>query len=474
MIEDPFASPTRLAAALDRKRAKVVADRAAARDAWRRHPEAGPLLATLQSAVHAGVEGAGVASLAAVTAAVGAALGAAPTAERRLVHGLVAVALDADDARALTLRRRGPDVVLLARDPALLDAAANAAAALDEALGAVGDDVLLAPGRVAELARLTAPALSTVPDEALADVVVAAAQLGRLSGRGEVHRVDLPPAAAVRHALAGLSPTEPLTAAEVRDRVRARFPALAPLPARPDLDAVLDAAGLGLVYDEQRSAYRARALPTDTTGFSSRVPTRNLPADAVRLLAAGELGVRLDESARTRSFLALAVGARDVERAQGVLAQRFGARVVDLTGVLLDAVQRAAGAAGVPWDLVLAADAAPAGTRERQGLATLVSGVLTEVQAAVAAALADSSASGAPVLLTELGALARYGHLGLLATWTDLAARRPVAVWALLPQLGADQGAVVDGRPVPLAAPGQLVRLDHDWLVASTVEHSGA
>ncbi|MGH3922394.1 MAG: hypothetical protein ACRDTT_05915, partial [Pseudonocardiaceae bacterium] len=73
-----------------------------------------------------------------------------------------------------------------------------------------------------------------------------------------------------------------------------------------------------------------------------------------------------------------------------------------------------------------------------------------------------------PVLLVETAPLARYGHLGTLARWTDLALRRTQAVWLLVPQLAGTRGAVVDGRPLPLATPGQFVRLDAEWLGATT------
>ena len=52
----------------------------------------------------------------------------------------------------------------------------------------------------------------------------------------------------------------------------------------------------------------------------------------------------------------------------------------------------------------------------------------------------------------------------MLSRWTDLAARRPQAIWVLVPQLSGTQGAVVDKRPLPLAAPGQFFRLDAEWI----------
>ncbi|MEX2292103.1 MAG: BREX system serine/threonine kinase PglW [Mycobacteriales bacterium] len=468
---DAFAPAGRVAAALGRKRVRVTADLVAARAAWRADADAAALLERVRAAVDDALGEVGVVATATALAAAAGAVGGsvAPVeADRRRLRGLLAAALDPVATDALALRRRGDDVVLFGREPALLDAIGAAGAALDEALAASGPDVLLGASRVGDLAGLTAPVLQPLDDAAVVPLVVAAAVGARLSGRGEVHRADLPSAAALRLALDGLSQAEPLAAGEVRERVRARFPSLPPLPGRPQLDVLLEEAGLALVYDEARTAYRARALPTDTTGFRSRVPTRHLSPEAARLLATGELGVRLEESLRTRSFLALAVGARDLDRAQRALAQRFEARTVDVTGVLLDAVERTAASFPIAWEQVVAADAAAPGTTAAQGLAKLVADALPEVRAAVEAALAESAATGAPVVLTELGALARYGALGMLSTWTDLAARRPSAVWALLPQLGADLGAVVDGRPVPLAAPGQLLRLDSDWLVAVT------
>lgn len=88
------------------------------------------------------------------------------------------------------------------------------------------------------------------------------------------------------------------------------------------------------------------------------------------------------------------------------------------------------------------------------------------VEAAVEAALAEAEPD-APVLLTEASPLARYNNVGLLARWTDLAAPRRRAVWLVVPQLGGNHGPLLDGRPVPLAAPNQFVALDNDWIDAA-------
>jgi hypothetical protein len=178
----------------------------------------------------------------------------------------------------------------------------------------------------------------------------------------------------------------------------------------------------------------------------------------------GHLGHRLAESRSSRSFLALGVEGRYVDAAVNRLTSELGARVLDVTEVLIEAMRAAAAQVGLPWETVRAADAAPEGSRDQQGLATLVTRALPAVDQAIEALAADREPSTAPILLTEAAPLARYGHLSSLARWTDLTAARSQAVWLLLPQLLGSTGAVVDGAPVPLAAPGQYVALDPGWL----------
>ncbi len=155
------------------------------------------------------------------------------------------------------------------------------------------------------------------------------------------------------------------------------------------------------------------------------------------------------------------------DRAADALAERLGAVVVDLTQTLIDAMRAQAAEVGLPWELVLAADAAPSGGRDADGLAALVQRSLPAIDTAISEAAAAAPEGTRPVLLTELAPLARYGHLNTLSRWTDLGTRRPQAIWALVPQLPQSRGAIVDKRPLPLAAPGQFFRLDAEWIDSS-------
>ena len=203
-------------------------------------------------------------------------------------------------------------------------------------------------------------------------LATALAQDACLAGSGDLYRRDLPATEALAIALSGVGGVQSVTAQEIRDRVRAKFPALPPLPDRPRLDQLVDEAGLSLVYDDAERAYRSPTRAADTTGLASRLVTSNtLPSQ--QLAAGGRVGQRLTESAATRSFLALGVDAARTDRAIEALTSQFGVKLIDVTQVLIDAMRTQAAEVGLPWDMVQAADAAPPGSRDAAGLPRLSS-----------------------------------------------------------------------------------------------------
>lgn len=394
----------------------------------------------------------------------------------RLANGLLRLALDRGEALeraeagtdSLAKRRRNGRLVLLATEPAMLDAAEALGRRADELVAAsrAAAEPVISRGRAAAALRgVLRPVFDTarLSDERLVGLASALSRTAALSGRGELHDRDLAPAIAIRLALSGVSGSQQLAAQEIRDRVRARFPALPSLPDRPRLDPLIDQAGLGLVYDDRLRAFRVPVVGSDTTGLESRVLTRIAVPGAPLSLSDGQLGHRLSESIRSRSFLALGVDARRVDRAVAQLREQHDAVVLDLTDVLIDALHVQA-EGRIPWSVVVAADAKQPGSRDHAGLTQLVTQALPAIDQAIEAVCAIGERGARPVLLTEGAPLARYDRLATLSRWTDLATPRRQAVWLLVPQLSANTGPMVDGRPLPLAAPGQYLRLDEDWL----------
>lgn len=113
---------------------------------------------------------------------------------------------------------------------------------------------------------------------------------------------------------------------------------------------------------------------------------------------------------------------------------------------------------GVSWDKVRSADAAEAGSRDARGLRAVIDRVVPALSTRLHQAVFDGEHSAKPLIVTEVSPLARYGHLDVLATLSDLAAPRRRPVWVILPQLRGQTGALVDRKPIQLGAPsGQFV-----------------
>jgi serine/threonine protein kinase len=398
--------------------------------------------------------------------------------ETRLVAGLIRLVLDRqralirgqDEGVEYAVRRRGGRPVLLAANPDLLDVAEALGRAADKLILGLNPqepyDAVVPPIRVTEaLSQAVGGLADAQPALAnpvrLAQLAAQVSTRAAASGIGELHHRELPAHRAIALALNAIAAGQKLPPTEIRERVRARFPSLAPLPERSRLDQVIDQSGLGLIYDERERKYRMPESEHDTTGLESRPPTV-LITDAAPVSERGVIGQRLADSLARRSFLALGAPARSLSRLMTVLGVEYGATVINLSAVLIEAMREQASTVGLPWSKVRSADAQPPGSRDAQGVAALVERALPAVEMAIEAGLAQSGSG--PLVLTDAAPLARYGAIGRLSRWTDLSTSKARALWLVLPQLHANQGPLLDQRPIPLAAPGQFVYVDPEWV----------
>lgn len=257
---------------------------------------------------------------------------------------------------------------------------------------------------------------------------------------------------------------------ELSARVRARFPDLGALPTRPTLDTIVEKADPGLRFADGVYCSAASA-PAATSGLPSRLATAVPEPTEAALGRSDRMDRLLAESIRSHSFLALGIAVHrsdEVDRAVAALAGRFDGHRIDVTGLIIDEMQQVASQTNLPWDLVRSADAAAPGSRDARGLHALVERVLPKITDRIDEAVFGDSTSGnsGPVILTELSPLARYGHLGVVARWSDLAAKRARATWVVVPQLSRRRGALVDSKPLQLGSNGQFVDVDPGWLTA--------
>ena len=248
------------------------------------------------------------------------------------------------DVSPIVTRRRDGRVVLMATEPYLLDLAEWAGREADTLVAAVGDPAtaLVPARRVAERMRAAVDTVaeSQVPPALrdptrLAQLGAAVSSRAALSAGGDLHSRDLRQAAALALTFKDFAGGQPLTPQEIRDRVRVRFPALAPLPQRPALDALIHDAGLALLFDDVTRVYRTPQGSADTTGLESRLLTGMQSPRA----ATTDVERRLDQSIRSRSFLALGVPATPAHhRSPGPVCrnarrrQRHPSRRAALTG----------------------------------------------------------------------------------------------------------------------------------------------
>lgn len=485
---DAFASSTELADKLSKAPQRGIQLLKELQDDWAQRSETRELLdAITETAKQVISDFGGVAAVTTLTAEIRARLpepaaaGGAQHRAERAAGGLLRAALDrlneheiASGDKQFVRRRHGRRLALLATDELLLAAAEAAGKRADELVSAEPNTVIAAPSAARELRAAFEDGYRTVShvdavvalpaDPRLVRLAAAISRHAAVSGRGELHNLDLSPAAAVAVALRGLAATESLSPSQIRSRVTARFPQLDRVPTRPQLDTLLGRTGLQLTWDDEHQVYRfADPEPASATSMHTRKPSGvPRPAAAAPQAASGQhanLVATLRRSVNECGFVAVGVPIPpdrpgEHQRVARELSETYDGQVIDVTTALIDAMRELAATQGVSWDLIRSADAAAAGSRDARGLATVIEKVVPALSAQLHAAVFDGAASTRPLILTEASPLARYGHLDVLAKLSDLAAPRRRPVWVILPQLRGQIGALVDRKPIQLGSPG--------------------
>ena len=385
--------------------------------------------------------------------------------------------------RWIVRRIAGPAGVLLARD----EVDERGAPRIDgqkladyaERLGRTADgladvDPLPAPARVMEaLQAVTVPAGGAGPAASrLPGLAAAASRRAALSSRLEIYPHGMAAARALRLALGALAGARTLTPAEIRERVAGRYPAAAPLPERPDLDALLGQAGSELRWDpgaaDGQGAFRS-PLRRFVTVSSATSYTR-ATSSASRVAEAGSAAwgdteafdQRLRRALENRAFLALTVSPRRLADAERALASAFAIDPRSADELLIRHMKAAAREAGADWRIVLRADRGPRGSTDWATLMRLVG------HRALPRVSAELAAAPRPVLLTNLGLLARYDQMTFLDGLRDAAGRTdgPPGVWLLVPCDAQESRPLIDGKPVPVFTAAQWARIPAAWLAA--------
>ena len=261
----------------------------------------------------------------------------------------------------------------------------------------------------------------------------------------------------------------PISEADLRARVAARYPEAAPLPPRPELDAVVERASLPLRWDESQSAYvpkdavRLIAGATASTHYTSTSYVgRPIPAVAKQDPEVRGFEERLRDAHEPGAWCVFPVATRHLVRAVDAF-EGFPSspRTISLDALLVRHLRGFAEEKRIKWARLLDADTKPEDSRDWQKLGLVV----REAVERTVAEVLGTDTGGAPLLLRDAGLLAHYDQLAALdrirGAVNSGAAGAPCA-WVLIPN--DDQRAVLDGRPLPTVTTAQVARVPGAWV----------
>ena len=381
--------------------------------------------------------------------------------ELRLAAGLVRLATELRPA-PLHWRRLGR-ATWIAHDLGTLD---TLAALGSEAAALAAEEPLASSDTV--VARLTARVAQTpldaLPPDRLVQLAAHASEQAAASARLELYPSGMAAPRALRLSLNVLL-APGLTPEAVHQRVHSRYPEAAPLPPRPELDALL--AAHGLAYDAQTQEYLRPGVAHPTTSSTAHIPTpfptaqphqrRRRTPGAMEAQAFEDALARGVESGR---FRVVQVRADIAEGAAGLLAERLGVAPVSLDHHVWEAVQHKAAELEVDPSVILATDRQGPSGPEWAQLVQLVALAASEV---VDALLAHREQ---PQLLVHPGTLARFDLRDALYALSVRAQSEEGAAVVLVVPSHADGLApsINNLLPVPTVAGSQRLRLPESWL----------
>ncbi|MEV4109315.1 BREX system serine/threonine kinase PglW [Nonomuraea sp. NPDC049695] len=305
-----------------------------------------------------------------------------------------------------------------------------------------------------ELSAITPPPGAIEWDERrMVELAVAASRNAAATPRLEIYPRDLALVRALRLTQAGLVRLIPgvseerqpgLTAEDVHERVRARFPELTHARAGGALTKALRDAGFDLTLSTREDTGTPRYLPTRMDIASSYLTVRawrhstadaglTRYADDPQLAGAVRAEERLGASVRRDGFRVLTVRAGLTREAVTELSGgRFATETVSMTGLFLEVMHELVPPGTKPtWETIIRADVAEPGSRAALKLAEYTRTAWGRIEPRVRQLLATGAG---PVLLTDAGVFARYDAMGVLDRLAAASRQGLRGLWLLCPQ----------------------------------------
>ncbi|MFN7617525.1 MAG: BREX system serine/threonine kinase PglW [Pseudanabaena sp.] len=339
------------------------------------------------------------------------------------------------------------------------------------ALGQVADrlaqqDPLLPPSRaVLQLREIAVPVtIVALSDGRLMRLAAVASREAALSSRQEFYPRGMDAGRALKLSQGALLGVPILSIAEIRDRIASRYPEAANIPDHPELDELLAAAGLDLIWDAKGAngwgCYVNRLLSpfldSSSVNSFSRQPT------ATGTMVIGEVDEaaadarlfeeKLQRGLKQGAFFVILVQSRYYQQAIAEIANRLPVVHLSFEDLLLNALREVADSLNVNWDLVIETDARPY-EGDWDKLLLLVDRALVLVNEQLVA-------SDRTILLSHVGMLARYDRLNWIEHWRDRVGSEIAGLWVLVP----GDRPFINGKAIPLMSPSQRTTMPKSWL----------
>jgi serine/threonine protein kinase len=395
-------------------------------------------------------------------------------AATNIARGLVRIATMAEERLTAPgwIVRRGNGAVLLSASvdddsgPSADDLADYGFAAGAAASALIGSrDFATRRELLDELRRVPKPpGAEPLPDSHLADLAADLCEAAAVNSRLELYRVGLDPVHALRLARRAFVTNETFSPAAMQSKITARFPAAAPLPTRPELDGAIKQAGVELVWNDAEAVYanpQHEAAGSSTSVASlGRYPTNSsLPVPPVEIDNADEFERRLVRAHNNGGLLVLTADRRELDTAQSALA-RVADTSVDFDEWLIGSLREITATGKPTFETLITADAAGETAGNWPRLQAVVDTAIDRLTDQLAA-------TNNTVLLTNLGLLARFDRLNVVASWRERLQSGDHAIqalWLLIPSAAATEMPTVDAKPVPVISRNEWGQIPSDWL----------
>ncbi len=354
------------------------------------------------------------------------------------------------------------------REPWLFDREVDAERLTQLGVGAdalAERDPLASPAEAArKLALLVeGSALSALTPARLLELACAASKTAACSSRLEIYPRGLAPERVI--ALSAQVLKGGVSAEEVSQRVHERYPLSAPLPSRPELDSLMQ--GSGFEWREGEQAY-ARPGEASRTNLATQIasqsrfttaPTGQPRRQSKAALSALDFDQRLRAALEDDAFRVIGVSIDRGPDAVRLLGKSMNVAATSFDALFLRTLVSLTESGKPSLELVKRADAEGQGNSGWANLQKLAQKCAERV-------LAELLPAQAPLLLYQLGLVARYELSDFMIKLVEGAAQRDSrAVFLVLPCPDSGAAPRINGTlSIPGLLPGQALWVPPEWL----------